>query len=151
MVWGFPIDETTILVLFPVMFLGMWLLIVTLLGRMSGWNKLQNRFPDRPDESLIVMRAQSGAMGGISSAKVNFSGCLRLDVCRTGLRVSMWKIFGPFQNPFFVPWGQIDVSDASIFKFKRHRLGFGTPESGFLIIADRTAKMIATRSPIKLS
>lgn len=83
---GFPIDETTILALFPVLFLGLWLLIVILLSRMSGWVKLQDRFPDRSDQSLIVMRAQSGAMGGVASAKVNFSGCLRLDVCRTGLR-----------------------------------------------------------------
>lgn len=148
---GLSINETTILALFPVLFLGMWLIIVTLLGRMSGWINLQDRFPDRPDESLIIMRAQSGAMGGISVAKVNFSGCLRFDVCRTGLRVSIWKIFGPFQRPFFVPWGQITVSDASVFKFKRHRLAFGTPEGGFLIIANRTAKIIEKNSPIKLS
>lgn len=129
----------------------MWLIIVTLLGRMSGWIALQNRFPDRPDETLVAMRAQSGAMGGISLAKVNFSGCLRFDVCRKGLRVSVWKIFGPFQRPFFVPWSQIAVSDASIFKFKRYRLTLGTPKTGFLIIADRTAKIIQNNSPIKLS
>ncbi|GAA0471222.1 hypothetical protein GCM10009096_10210 [Parasphingorhabdus litoris] len=148
---GIPFDETTILFLFMAIFLGMWLLVVTLLARISGWTKLQDRFPDRPDQSLIVMRAQSGAMGGIASAKVNFSGCLRFDVCRTGLRISVWKIFGPFQRPFFVPWSQINVSDASVFKFKRHRLGFGTPESGFLIIANRTAEIIAGQSPIELS
>lgn len=148
---GIAIDEIVILALFPVIFLGMWLLVVTLLSRMSGWMTLQNRFTDRPDKSVLVMRAQSGAMGGISLAKVNFSGCLRFDICQMGLRVSVWKIFGPFQKPFFVPWGQIKVSDASIFKFKRHRLRFGTPESGFLIIANRTAAIIAANSPLTLS
>lgn len=148
---GLSIDETTIFALFPLIFVGLWLVIVTLIGRLSGWTRLQNRFPDRPEESLVIMRAQSGAMGGISAAKANFSGCLRFDVCRTGLRVSVWKIFGPFQRPFFVPWGQITVSDASIFKFKRHRFTFGTPRSGFLIIANRTAKIIEANSSIKLS
>ncbi|MEP3227226.1 MAG: hypothetical protein ABJO01_14710 [Parasphingorhabdus sp.] len=148
---GVSIDENLIFALFPIFFIGLWLGIVLLIAKTSGWSKLQDRFPDRHDMALLAMRSQSGIMGGAKMGKAKFSGCLKLDVCRTGLRVSVWKIFGPFQRPFFVPWSQIDISEDTFLRLKRYRFGFGTPEVGYLILGARTAQNIASQSPIEIT
>lgn len=123
---------------FPVFFVGMWLLVVTILSAVSGWKGLSARFPDRPDDVLATFPMSSGVMRGVRMNHV-----LTLTACRTGLRVAMWKIFAPFDRPFFVPWEEIDVVRRQMLFVKVAALGFGSPPAGRLQISQALADKLA--------
>lgn len=118
-------DAATIFpALFPFLFVGMWLAITTMLGLMSGWFGLQARFPDRKEQSVLTLRFKSGIMG----LGVSFDGCLTLSACPSGLRIACWRIFGPFERPFLVPWEQIRPENSSSFFVPMTKLRFGQSE-----------------------
>jgi hypothetical protein len=131
---------------FPLFFVGMWLLVVTILSAVSGWKGIETRFPDREDEVLAIFRMASGFMRG-----VRMNNVLTLTACRTGLRVGMWKLFAPFDRPFFVPWEQLGVERREMWLQKRAILAFGAPPVGKLDIsadlAERLAAAAQTRWP----
>jgi hypothetical protein len=126
-----------------------WLAITGVLGITSGWFRLQRAFPDHMEEPVERLLFQSGAMGGAMPA--NFGYCLTLEICATGLRVSLLRLLGPFQRPFFVPWSSIRVSRRRILFRRFYELSFGTPATGNLLLAERIAERIAARAPLCLT
>jgi len=122
-----------LIALFPIFFVLFWLLITSLLGLFSGWFQLQQQFPRDDDTPVLEIGGQSGAMGG-----VNFSGILTLAACRSGLRVGLWRMFGPFQRPFQVPWDQIEAEPVTRFLMPMTRLHFGRPATRKLTIGVRS-------------
>jgi len=84
----------------------MWITTTTLLGLFSGWFTLMRRFPDRPETPILELNGISGKMG----IGVNMKGILKLSACQSGLRISIPRVFGPFQRDFFVPWEEISSS-----------------------------------------
>lgn len=129
---GFPI-------VFPFIFAAVWLLVTVTLSRMSGWRALSDAFPDRADETLIGFGAASGQMG----LGVSYNSCLVITACRQGLRIGVWKIFGPFDRPFFVPWGQLTSERTRSLLGQRVTLCFGRPAIGHLQISSRLADKLA--------
>lgn len=127
-------------VYFPIFFVSMWLLVTTLLGFMSGWFSLMSRYPDRNEAPLLRLRGQSGSMGPLS---VNMSGILTLSACPSGLRVSMFRLFGVFSRSFFVPWDEISVRRKTRLFFRLAELQFGNPLTGKLSIASHVADRLA--------
>lgn len=117
---------------FPVFFLSLWLIVTSLLGLLSGWFALQRRFPRNEDSASLRIGRQSGTMRG-----VNFSGILSLEACPSGLRVGVWRIFGPFQRPFQVPWDQIEAEPVTRFLMPMMRLRFGRPAARAMTINQR--------------
>jgi hypothetical protein len=145
-------DERGWLAFFPFLFVGMWLLISTVLGMWSGWNTLQDEFPDRQERPNLRLRFQSGALGSGRLwnpwGNVQYGNCLRLDACPAGLRISLWKIFGPFLRPIFVPWNEIAVTERRMLVFKMYRLSLG--RSGrTLTVPARTYRKLAAASPLR--
>jgi hypothetical protein len=113
--------------------------VTTVLGLLSGWYWLASRYPDRDEPAQLTLKSQSGLMGwGVSMSRI-----LVLSACRSGLRVAMWRVFGPFCRPFFVPWDDIRVQPRQIFFQKMARLGFGRPEGGVLSIDIRAWERLA--------
>jgi hypothetical protein len=132
--------------LFPVFFVLMWLFVTTLLGRISGWHSLMEKYPDRDEQPLLQLKGQSGSMG----PGVNMRNILRIAVCPSGLRLGMMKIFGPFHKDFFVPWEDIRVTrKTSYIFFKMSELQFGNPSEGKLVIRDYIADQLARAAPGK--
>jgi len=82
----------------------MWFGVTTMLGALSGWYALMNRYPDRPESPMLVLRHQSGSFGFVGMSRI-----LVLSACPSGLRIGMMRIFGPFCRDFFVPWDEIRV------------------------------------------
>lgn len=130
---------------FPVFFVAMWMVVTTLLGTMSGWYALQRAFPDRQELARLTLRMRSGRMG----LGVNMGGILTLAACPTGLRVGIFRLFGPFQRPFLVPWEQIQVERRTSFFLVQARLGFGRPEVGTLTIDARLWQRLAAESTLR--
>jgi len=112
--------------LFPLAFGGLWLAITSFLAMMSGWPTMTAAYPDREEQRLVRLGGQSGSMGARDGGlfRVNMSGILILDVCPSGLRVSIWRLFGPFSRPFFVPWSELKVRGTQIMFVPFAELGF---------------------------
>jgi len=120
---------------FPFLFVGMWLIVTTMLGFMSGWFNLQQWYSDEGrDEPLVKLGGQSGAMG----LGVSFSGCLVLRSYPSGLGLAVWRIFGPFQKPLLIPWREIEATEKKyLFFIRMVRLDFGRPSNGRLTIRSK--------------
>lgn len=118
---------------FFIYFALMWLGVTTLLSALSGWFSLMRRFPDRPNETpLLVLKRQSGRMGmGVSLSRI-----LTLSACPSGLRVGMMRLFGPFCQEFFVPWNEITVLRKKYFWWRYAELSFGYKEGKLGISAN---------------
>ncbi|HPA38142.1 MAG TPA: hypothetical protein PLV04_05315 [Phenylobacterium sp.] len=114
-------------------------LILALLSALSGWFELQKLYPDRDDEVLARFRFRSGSLG--KALPVHMNGMLHLTACRSGLRVGMWRLFGPFSRNFLVPWQDIAVSRSRRLIWRRAVISLGAESkleiSGHL--ADRIA------------
>lgn len=126
--------------LFPFFFAGLWFVVTMVLGLLSGWYPLAALYPDRDEEARLTLKSKSGMMG----VGVSMNGILNLSACPSGLRVSIWRIFGPFCRPFFVPWDDIKVSSRQQFFQQMTRLGFGRPEAGVLTVEARTWERLAS-------
>ncbi len=131
--------EDGFLFVFPFLFVGMWLIVALCLSRASGWPALSDAFPDRADETLIGFGAASGQMG----IGVSYNACLVITACRQGLRIGVWRIFSPFDRPFFVPWGQLTCERTRGLLGQRVTLRFGRPPIGHLQISSRLANKLA--------
>ncbi len=131
-----------LLPIFPLFFVGLWLVVTGLLGLLSGWFVLMKRFPDQEGAPLITLAGQSGSMG----VGVNMRGVLTLAACEQGLRVSINRFLGPFSRPFLAPWGELNVGSEKVLFGTMTRLQFAAPPVGVLLIADRTAQRLANAS-----
>ncbi|HSZ51754.1 MAG TPA: hypothetical protein VK801_09310 [Caulobacteraceae bacterium] len=117
----------------PLSLIAIWLFVVAILSLMSGWLDLMSRFPDRPEAALARLDFQSGMMG----AGVRMGGILTLTACPSGLRVAIWRLFGPFCRPFFVPWREITAEPFTLLLTPMIRLRFGNPPVGVLSLRAR--------------
>jgi hypothetical protein len=131
-------------VLFPILFIAVWLATTTVLALKSRWFALAERYPDRDDEEpLLRLRGQSGTMG----RRVAINGVLTLSACPSGLRIGIVRLFGPFSRPFLVPWKEITVTRRAGFFRNVAELRFGDPAIGRLVITDRIANRLAGAAP----
>lgn len=124
--------------LFGLFFIGMWLFISTLLGAVSGWFSLMRRFPQQADAELLRLSGLSGQMGA-----VRLNGILRLTAGEKGLRVGMWRLFGPFSRDFLVPWAQLGVRRKNSWGMPMVELELGQPAAGRLTITAQLGNRLA--------
>lgn len=124
---------------FPVFFVALWLGVTTLLGWMSGWFSLVERYPDKAEQPILQLTWQTGAMG----VGVNYKNILKLGACPTGLRVGVPKFFGLFTRDFLVPWRDIRVKRYRFLWTDVAELTFGTRSDGRLTVAASVADKIA--------
>ena len=64
---------------FVMFFCGLWFAITLMLGGLSGWYGLADRYPDQPEEPMVELKGQSGFMG----PGVRLNGVLTLWVQHT--------------------------------------------------------------------
>ena len=124
----------------PLSLIAIWLFVVGVLSLMSGWPELMKRFPDRPEPPLVKLDFLSGMMG----AGVRLGGILSLSACPSGLRIAMWRLFGPFCRPFFVPWREITAEPFTLLLTPMIRLRFGNPPAGVLMIRARVWERVSS-------
>ncbi len=127
-------NEKLFALAFPLSFLSMWLAVTTLLGGLSGWFELQRRYSRGVERPILTLHMRSGTMG----VGVQLNGILTLSACPSGLSVGVWRIFGIFQRPFFVPWQDIRSESVTRFFQPMSKLSFGFPETGRLTIDRRS-------------
>ena len=126
-----------LLYLAPFALVGLWIGMGALMGLQSGWYGLARRFPDRSDPAVATFKYRSGWF----KAAIAFNGILNLSVCRTGLRVGVVRIFGPFSKDFFVPWDEVTVTRGRQWLQPSARLQLA--EAGSLSVRAPLANMLA--------
>jgi hypothetical protein len=125
--------------LFPIAFAALWGVVTAGLGWAAGWYALAARYPDRAEAPLATLTWESGVMG----MGVNFRHILTLAPCPSGLRVAVWRSFGPWSRPFFVPWEQVKIRRARWFLMDVVELTFGAAAHGKLTVRADTAQRLA--------
>ncbi len=136
----------TVILLFAVAFPAIWLGVTALLAEIGGWNRLQRVFPDQSDASVVESLGFRSAQLGHPLAGVSYSGVLTFDVCNTGLRIRVWKLFGPFCKPLFLPWNSFRTEPYHWFIWDACRMRWGPRTRDSMIIYRRLAEAIAVAS-----
>jgi hypothetical protein len=96
-----------IFALFPVFFVGLWVVIGTLLSRLSGWSTLAGHFRADNPPSGTRFRFVSGSMGkGI--VPVQYRSCLFVTVNDRGLHLSLLPPFRFMSPALFIPWTKVE-------------------------------------------
>lgn len=114
---------------------GMWLLMTSLIGLLSGWFNLQQWYlDDGGEEPLLELNGKSGSMG----LGVALNGILKLRAYPSGLGLGVLRIFAPFQKPLKIPWSEIEAEPCSSFFLPMVKLGLGKPANGRLKISARS-------------
>ena len=90
--------------LLPFLFVGMWIVVTTLLGFVSGHVTLLKLYPPRDEPKDEAFFSASGYMRGVSSR-----GALYVGIGRTGLHLGPNWLFRPlfFRGMPCVPWAEI--------------------------------------------
>jgi hypothetical protein len=115
------LDPKTVMTFFPVIFIGMWFTVTTLLSFLSGWFTLMRDYGDADERPILKLTWQSATMG----LGVGLNSILRLEVCPSGLRLGIMRLFGPFCRDIFIPWNDIAVTRRSFLGLTFAILRFG--------------------------
>lgn len=115
-----------ILIAFPVVFIGMWSLVLTILSAASGWKKIAARFPGQRTPEGTLHGMVTGLCGWVS-----YRNCLKVHVSPDGLHIVPWKIFGLGHPPLFIPWEEMHHAKTSILLFRTSvAFAIGEPSVG---------------------
>ncbi len=121
-----------------------FLLILTIVGFVSGWFRLRRSYPDRPQTVLRRMRYISCRVGTAHFV-------LTLEACDGGLRLRMPGPIGLLYRPILIPWQAIRVTRRDFWLWQSATLEFGQPRAGRLrfeaYVADKLAAAAGSRWP----
>jgi hypothetical protein len=82
-----------------------WILVVFLVARLSGWRELADAYPLSTDFTGRKLQFQSANFRWGS----NYTGIVQIGADPQGLYLSVFIPFRPGHPPIFVPWGDIQV------------------------------------------
>lgn len=137
---------TFVVIGFALFFVALWLGIVTLIALIGGWQRLQDEFPDKPSAHVYKRLSMRSAQLGHPFFGASYGNSLNLDVCEPVLRISVWKIFGPFSKPILFPWERLKVEPYQWLLWRTYRLRWGEGHRNTLMVYRRTARDIAKAS-----
>lgn len=117
---------------FPILFIGMWVLITFLLSRM-GWTRLVAHY--QYSDNFIGTRV--GIISATINKKCNYKNCLILKYNEHGIYLKLLLIFSLFHKPVLIPWQEItEVQFKKILFSKYVDLVIGDPTVGVISISE---------------
>ena len=132
-----PASESSWLgTLFPVFFVGMWLLVSFLLSAMGGWRVLALHYPAQSSFSGKRFRFRSAQLGGY----VNYGGCLTLGASPHGLYVAVLPFFRLAHPPLLIPWSDITAREARSWLVAAIELKFAKAPEASVRLSRRLAQ-----------
>ncbi|MEM6476728.1 MAG: hypothetical protein AAF687_11230 [Pseudomonadota bacterium] len=136
----------TVVLLFAIVFPAIWLGVTTLIAKVGGWSRLERDFPDRPNATTLKRFRFSNGHLGHPLFGASYSGILTFEVCEAGLRIRVWKLFGWFSNPLFLPWDRFRTERYQWFIWDACRIYWGPETRDSMIIYRRLAERLALAS-----
>ncbi len=137
--------------LFPVAFMAMWIGVMWLLSRISGWHTLARHYLYR-GEIRGVSRSFQGAMLGYSRWRlVRYRGCLTVTVDSGMLILKPWFIFGASQPPLAIPLEELMRADRTFLFWTFCELRAVREQRIMILVSQRLARWIESQagSPIR--
>lgn len=99
-----------IVVLFPILFVGMWYVVGLLVYSISGWARLAESFAAGGEPTGRRFFMQYGVVGNIYYRSV-----LTIHTAPNGFYLSVWLPFRIGHPPLFIPWQE--VRNATTYPF----------------------------------
>ncbi|MGH9380057.1 MAG: hypothetical protein ACRD2Z_05545 [Thermoanaerobaculia bacterium] len=144
------LDDSWLWALFPVVFVGMWLLICFLLSAMGGWQRLA--------EHYVASARFSGERFYFCSAQigyVNYGGCLTLGASPDGLYLAVFPLFRVAHPPLVIPWSDVIARESRRWFFAAVALEFAKANGISVRISRRLAQVLfdasGTQVPVQPS
>ncbi len=107
-------------VIFPVFFVALWVAILNLIGKVSGWAALAERYRATAPfqgETWLFQSAQMRYM-------TNYNGCLTFGADEQGMYAAGWGPFRIGAPPLLVSWGELEISEKRRWFFPGYELHF---------------------------
>lgn len=105
--------------LFPFAFLAMWVFIVSVLSKMSGWRNLAAHHTQHNDFEGPKRRYQSLSMKTITFFPVNFSSVVTLGANGSGILLSLLIPFRMFHPSLFINYTNFNGTERRMFFFEQ--------------------------------
>lgn len=119
-----------IIPLFPLFFVAVWLLVMTILATLGGWRALGRRYPDPGNAAVGDLQRLPGSSIRMTPVPVSYRGCVTLMLSSAGLHLRVMPIFRFLHPPLLIPWSEIERAEAGWGLFGRtlalHPRGGGT-------------------------
>ncbi len=125
---------------FPILFVGMWVAISTVVAFVGGWHRLARRYRGAPTMVVDRIRAGSGHLGDFGA---HYNNCLVVSVGPGGVGLKVWLPFRLFHPPLLIPWGDVVKCERwrmlGIFERTRLRLVDAAPS---IVLYGRAARLV---------
>lgn len=95
-----------ILVVFPIFFIGLWLLVAAIVSAVGGWGELAERYPAPPTAEGTVYPSNSGVLQR-RFLPVNYNFILTVRVGDAGVGLETNSLFRYKHPPLLIPWQAI--------------------------------------------
>lgn len=112
------------ILLFLFFFVGLWLTVLFLLTKLSGWDKLAEVYGDRQPFQGKVFHFCSAYIGS-----VHYKSVINIGVSEAGLYLNPLMIFRLSYPPVLIPWNQINgFEEKSFWLMKYYIFNVGYPK-----------------------
>jgi hypothetical protein len=109
--------------LFPVIFIGFWMLVVGLLAELGGWRNLGQLYPAprgiQPEPIRSFGMTSADLRRGWFPLPVSYGNVIAVGVGAEGLHLRVWKLFAFRHPPLLVPWTQVERFESGHLLFWR--------------------------------
>lgn len=139
-------DIALSIAIFAVAFPAFWIFVTSMIAEIGGWNRVARRFPDREREPANARFRFCSAQLGSSLFGPSYNHILTFEVCDTGLRIRVWKVFGFLSKPIFLPWNAFRTEPFQWFIWSACRIIYGREKRDAVIIRRPLAEKIAVAS-----
>lgn len=133
-----PAKGSWLWALFPLFFVGMWLLVSFLLASMGGWRALAQHYIASSPFDGRRFRFRSAQLGGY----VNYGGCLTLGAGPSGLYLAVLPFFRMAHPPLIIPWSDIAAREARSWLFSAIELEFAKAPGASVRLSRRLAQAL---------
>jgi hypothetical protein len=140
-----PDEPSSLWTLFPVFFVGMWLVASFLLSAVGGWQTLALHYRAQSQFSGRRFHFRSAQFGGY----VNYGGCLTFGAGPAGLYLAVLPLFRMAHPPLIIPWSDITARDARSGFFSAVELEFAKVPGASVRLSRRLAQSLFDASGIQ--
>ena len=125
---------------FPVLFVGLWVIVCVFIGFVTGWSSLARRFRCNAAPYGDVKTAGPFFYSVYTRYWVHYSGVIRLTVAEDALYLSVLVLFRAGHPPLRIPWSEIEFSRTKFMWNRFAVLTLGNQEQIPLRISERMAR-----------
>ncbi|NJN71712.1 MAG: hypothetical protein HC799_02285 [Limnothrix sp. RL_2_0] len=109
------------IIVFLIFFVSLWWLVLFLLTKLSGWDKLAERYGDRQPFQGQIFHFCSAYIG-----PVRYKSAIDIGISEAGIHLNPFIIFRLSYPPVLIPWHQIsDFEEKSFWLMKYYVFNVG--------------------------